>query len=149
MKTITAALMIAMLAVPAARAAAPAPVKGTKELHRAESMYLMGSKEHRSKKESRVVVLIPAGMTDDDLIAVSDHYRAKLAAKEIVHVSFWDDAAAYKLFSGAIDDEDIPAGATDHLKARYEKDPFRIYGKPTHSLQLLGRGFAVRRTIDY
>lgn len=149
MKDLALALLLAALAVPAAWAAAPSPVKGTKELNRAESMYLMGSKEHRSKKVSRVVVLIPAGMTDAGLIAVSDHYRSKLAAKEIVHVTFWDDAAAYELFSGAIDDEDIPAGVTDHLKARYEKDPFRIYGKPVHSLRFLRGDGGARRTIDY
>lgn len=142
-------VLAAALAVQTAGAAAPSPVQRTKELHRAESMYLMGSKEHRSKKVARVVVLIPAGMTDADLIAVSDHYRAKLAAKEIVSITFWDDAAAYELFSGAIDDEDIPAEVTDHLKARYEKDPFRIYGKPVHSLRFLTRGFTARRTIDY
>lgn len=150
MKTTTAALLIAMLAVPAAWAAAPSPVRRTKELRSSESMYIMGSKEHRSKKVASVVVLIPAGMTDADLIAVADHYRAKLAAREIVSVSFWDDAAAYQRFSrSAEDDEDVPAEVTGHLKARYEKDPFRIYGKPTHSLRLLTGGYSARRTIDY
>ncbi|MDP3543185.1 MAG: hypothetical protein Q8T11_12025 [Elusimicrobiota bacterium] len=151
---IIAALLTAVLAAQAAWAGAPSPVRRTTELHSAESMYLMGGKEHRSKKVLRLVVLIPPDMTDDELIAVSDHYRAKFAAKEIIHAMFWNDAAAYKRFISAEDEEDIPVEVNDHYKARYNKDPFRAYGGPVHHLQFLKpakdrRFTAPRRTISY
>lgn len=154
MKRTIAALLIAALGAQAAWAAAPSLLARTKEITRKESMYLMGGKEHRSKRELRIVVLIPPDMTDDELIAVSDHYRAKLAAKAIIYVMFWDDAAAYKRFIGTEDEEDIPVEVNDHNKARYEKDPFRVYGSPVHHLQLLKpaadrRFTTARRTISY